>query len=75
MLYNSQFIDTEEALHKKLAHFLSSFSPTQYIRGALTSPHTCGCDVTSIVTVKWYRDKDFFIGVFACLNICLFLAT
>ena len=49
MLHNCQFIDTDEAPQKKKsAHFLSSLSPTQYIRGSVTSPHTCGCDVTGL---------------------------
>ena len=48
MLYNWQFIDNEEAPQKKSAHFLLSLSPTQYICGAVTSPHTCGSDITGL---------------------------
>ena len=44
----ANFIDTEEAPQKKSAHFLSSLSPSQYVRGAMTTPHTCGCDVTGL---------------------------
>ena len=61
MLYNSQFIDKEEAPQKKLAHFLSSLSPTQYICGAVTSPHTCGCDITGLGLSK--TQKRFYHGV------------
>ena len=55
MLYNGQFIDSEEAPQKKSAHFLTSLSPTLYIRGAVTSPHICGCDVTGLEYLRMRR--------------------
>ena len=48
LLPKYHFMLHDESPLKKSAHFLSNLSPTLNICRTVTSPHTCGCDVTRL---------------------------